>query len=217
MCHYRRFFSLHENMAFCESIPKPESFIKDFRYNPQEIINILESGRMIVTKRLSFISSAMLQYCECHVSEYYRILKTVLHDNFPDYYDTFVKVMETNNKLSARSIFIMKWEDFEEWCAFIFPVMKILEDKIPSQYHQGTGQARTLAFLAERLFYVWQVKNKKKQKFCTLYMPDDNLYSKSKTVKPRSYIRNMFSHIRVNTAINLLYLPDKIRSFLRRK
>ena len=217
MCHYRRYFSLHEDKAFCESIPKPESFIQTFRYNPQEIIDILESGKMIVTKPLLFSCSVQFQYCASHISDYYRVLKKVIKDNYPDYYDTFEDVMEFGTKLSARCIFIMKWEDFEEWCEFIFPVMSILEEKIPWQNHIGTSQARVLAVLAERLFYVWQIKNKKKRKFCAIYMPDEAIYSKRGREGLLTFLYRLCVYMQKSLAMGILFIPWRIKMFLRRK
>lgn len=216
MCHYRRFLALHENIAFCEAIPKPESFLEDFRYNPQEIIDILESGRIIVPKRLNFPYSAGAQYCLNHVSCDYRALKNVLRENFPDYYDVFVEVMEKNTKLSARLIHIMKWEDFDQWCRFVFAVMDILETMIPYKNYAGTEQSRVFAYLAERLFYVWQVKNRKKQKFCAIYMPDDVAYSERRG-GIRAFLYKLSLDLKCSAAMNILYGPHRILSHFRRK
>ena len=216
LCHYRRFFALHENKTLSEFIPKPESFLDDFRYNPQEIIDILEAGKIIVPKRMSFPYSAEAQYCICHVSDDYRALKEVLRKHFPDYYDVFVEVMEKNTKISSKLIHIMKWEDFDEWCRFLFSVMDILETRIPYQNYRGSSQNKVLAFLAERLFYVWQVKNRKKQKFCALYMPDDNLYNGRRS-GIRAFIYKLFLYVKSSIAMNILYGPHRIISLLRRK
>ena len=207
LCHYRRFLALHENIAFCEAIPKPESFLEDFRYNPQEIIDILESGRIIVPKRLNFPYSAGAQYCISCVSDDYRALKEVLRVDFPDYYDAFIDVMERNNKMSFKLIHIMKWEDFDQWCRFVFAVMDILETKIPYQNYRGTIQSRVFAYLAERLFYVWQVKNRKQRKSCAIYMCDNNAVEHNNHVR---FLHRLFNYARFEVSSCFALWPRRL-------
>ena len=217
LCHNRRYFALHENEIYSEAIPKPEAFIKDFRYNAQEIIDILEHGKIIVPKSIAYPYCVAAQYCFCHVSRDYKALTQVIQENFPDYSDAFNYVMEQNHKLASKIVFIMKWEDFENYCEFLFPVLSIMETKIPYKHYNGSDQVKVFAYQAERLFYVWQIKNRKKRKACALYMPDDNLYKNRGKGGFVPLLKKILIQLKISLSMNLLYLNKHIRFFLCRR
>ena len=90
--HYRRFFAFR-NAPFTDSIWKAESDIESYRIDTQKVISILESGRIIIPKRLTFPYSLMTNFCVCHVSDDYRTTMEVIRTKFPDYYDDFIITM----------------------------------------------------------------------------------------------------------------------------
>lgn len=157
--HYRRFFAFNEKMYFESRIWKPVEEIKDYRIDPQKIIDILESGKIIVAKKDTFYLPLHMQYSHAHNSEDYRTLKELIKEKFPDYYDDFINFMEKNNKMFSFCMFIMKYEDFEKYCEWIFSVLAELEYLVPFQCY-NPYQKRVLAFMGERLFNVYIRKNK---------------------------------------------------------
>ena len=222
LCHNRRYFAMNERNllykvnAFSEAIPKPEAFIKNIRYNAQEIIDILESGRIIIPKPVAYPFCVAAQYCYNHVSRDYRALTDVIQENFSDYATSFRYVMEENHKLSSKIMFIMKWEDFDKYCEWLFPVLAVMETKIPYKDYYGTDQVKVFAYQAERLFYVWQLKNRKKRKPCALYMADDNYYRDHRVKEGiLPFLKKMLVQMKVSLGMNIIYLNNHIRFFLR--
>lgn len=114
--HYRRFFALDRSKFFADRIFMSTSAIKDYRVRVDKVINILEAGKIIITKKRIFPFPLYVQYSTIHYSDDYRALKKVIQEKFPDYYDTFANFMHNNNKLSLYCMFIMKYEDFEKYC-----------------------------------------------------------------------------------------------------
>lgn len=165
--HYRRFFSFH-NVPFTSFEVMPDSEIESYRINPQKVISILESGRIILNTKRNFPYSLMTQYCFCCVREDYITTKEVIKTKFPDYYNDFIAVMERNNKIFNYNMFVMKYEDFEKYCEWLFAVLAEIEPLVPYQNYTAY-QKRVFAFLAERLFNVYVRKNKLKPAYSSVY------------------------------------------------
>ncbi len=180
LSHYRRFFAFR-NVPFSESIERAESDIESYRINPREVISILESGRIIIPKKKNYPYSLMIDFSVCHVSDDYKTTREVIRTKFPDYYDDFITVMEHNNKMSHYNMFIMKYEDFEKYCEWVFAVMSEVESLIPYQ-HYNRQQKRILGSITERLLNVYVRKNKLKPVYSSVYFYD-------KDVKPGGFLR----------------------------
>ena len=69
--------------------------------------------------------------------------------------------MEGNNKISLCCVFIMKWEDFEKYCEWLFSVLSEVEPLVSYQSYNLT-QRRVFAFMAELLLSMYVMKNKMK-------------------------------------------------------
>lgn len=170
--HYRRFFAFDKSKFFADRIFMPTSTIKDYRADAGKVASILEAGKIIVAKRNNLPIPIYLQYCQCHYSNDYRTLKKVIAEKFPDYYDSFVSFMEFNNKISFYCMFVMKYEDFEKYCEWLFAVLTEIEPEIPLQ-HYDPYQKRVLAFIAERLLNVYILKNRMNPEYMNVYFYDD--------------------------------------------
>ena len=129
--NYRRFFAFDEQQFLSSIITKLEEAIMYYKINAAKVIKILESGKVILMKPLTFPYTVAAQYCMCCISGDYRAVKEIIRDKFSDYYDAFIDVMERNNKLHVCNMFVMKWEDFEKYCEWLFTVLEALDNKIP--------------------------------------------------------------------------------------
>ena len=167
--HYRRFLAFHERKFLAETIAKPESEILKYHINPSEIIGMVSSGIIPVVNKMVFPYSIMFQYAQCHFSDDYKVLREIIRSKFPDYYDAFIRVMEHSSKLFARNIFIMKYDDFVQYCEWLFAVLDAVDEKIPYVHYGSPHQRRVPAFMAERLFNVYAAQHKLKLKHFNLY------------------------------------------------
>ena len=202
LSHYRRLFAFDEDRKFTEIINKYSSELQDYRLDAERIINILESGRIILAKRRVFGESIEHNYCVTHNSEDYRTLKRVIMEKFPDYYASFVEFMEKNNKISLCCMFIMKWEDFEKYCEWLFAVMSEVEPLVPYRsYNQN--QQRVFAFMAERLLSMYVMKNKMKPYYCSIYLYGDKSTSRNILVRVGGYLFRLIRFCRFELIFKL--------------
>ena len=202
LSHYRRLFAFDEDRKFTEIINKYPSEMQDYRLDAGRIINILESGRVILAKRRVFGESIEHNYCMMHNSEDYRILKRVIMEKFPDYYDSFVEFMEKNNKISLCCMFIMKWEDFEKYCEWLFAVMSEVEPLVPYRAYNQT-QRRVFAFMAERLLSMYVMKNKMMPYYCSIYLYGDKRTSRRISAKLGGYLFRLIRFCRLELIFKL--------------
>lgn len=200
LCHYRRFFAFDEQKFFAPVISKLEEDIANYRPDPEKIIKILESGRFIFTKKYVFPYSVAAHYCMSYVNDNYRVVKRIIEEKFPDYYEAFQDVMERNNKLSAYNMFIMKWEDFEKFCEWFFAVLAEAEQ---SYQINPTPYQRRL-FMTERLFNVYVYKHKMKAKYLNIYYYGDSTEPKNLLKRFLSCINRFFIVSKCNLAMFIL-------------
>ena len=200
LCHYRRFFAFDEQKFFVPDIPASEDSISHYKLDTDKIIRTLESGKIILVKPYTFPYSVKAHYCICHISDNYRATQEVIREKFPDYYDAFLDVMEHSNKLSARNMFIMKWEDFERYCEWLFAVLSYIE----ADYSINPKPEQRRLFMSERLLNVYIRKNAIRAKYFNIYSAE---YSYVKTGMLRnflSYIKRCLTVLRRNTAMFIL-------------
>lgn len=203
--HYRRFFALNEDRKFTDTINKFPSEINNYRVDAERIIKILESGKIILIKKRNFEFPLDVHYAQFHCSEDYRTLKRVIKEKFPDYYESFIDFMERNNKISLYCMFIMKYEDFEKYCEWLFAVLSEVEPLVHTEYYEPY-QKRVFAFFAERLLNVYVRKNNKKPEYCSIYFYGDKATSKNIFVKIGGYIFRLLRFCRFEMIFHLLKL-----------
>ncbi len=205
---YRRLFAFDRYEKFRLAFPCNDSDILNYKVSPyelNEIKKILDDGYIITVEPYYFYTSLKTQYNDFHVGTDYRILKDVIKNDFPDYYESFINIMEHNNRFIPLCLFAMTYNDFENYCEWLFDVLSRVEKKIHIE-HYDTYQKRVLAYMAERLFGVWLVKNNKKMFHRNIYFYDPN----NKPFTERNIIRRAGSlckrfkeHLKINFAFNL--------------
>ena len=212
LMHYRRFFAFDERKFFVEAINKPESYIANYKIDPERIINIIDSDKIIVPSQYIFPYSLRIQYNSCHFSEDLRVLEGIIKNQFSDYYEAFTEVMD-GNKLYARNIFIMKYNDFCEYCEWIFAVLDEVDKRINYQTY-SLVQRRAPGYMSERLFNVYMHKHGKKLKFFNLYYFDD----KYKLLRHKFilFVIDMFGYLRDELTTALLRSNGKFIGMLSR-
>lgn len=82
LCHYRRYFDFHNQ---CKSwVPYTSFHISKYKELnisiPQNIINRIYKGKVVIPKEINFPLSNYNQYCTCHISDDIRILGTIIKE-----------------------------------------------------------------------------------------------------------------------------------------
>jgi len=163
LCHYRRYFDFHGQcrmfMPF-ENIPT-DRFDKTDITIPNAVLETVSKGAVVVAKPWEYPHCLAIDYCVAHISEDLRTLQHIIKATQPQkVVDAFNVVMYQNNALIPYNMFLMKWSDFDAYCNWIFPILAEAERRI-NIHNYNDVQKRIFGYMAERLFNVWLVAEKK--------------------------------------------------------
>lgn len=166
--HYRRLFVFDETDNVHAKILQPESEIANYKADWQEVIKTLDAGKIFLVRPEKLSPTVQKHFQGIHYLADYDVLKRVIREHFPDYYEDFINVMEHNSDISLYCMFVMKYDDFVKYCDWLFAVLGKVEPQIPYQYYDAY-QKRVLAFMADRLINVYVRKNKMNVEYRSIY------------------------------------------------
>ena len=150
LVHYRRYF------AGKRSFLKKDPFERIA--GQSEIEKVLRKTDIIVPKkRHYYIESLYSHYAHTHYKEHLDITRNILVNNYPEYVEAFDRVMK---RTSAHmfNMLIMSRERCNEYCEWVFSVLKELEKHIDIDAY-NSYQARLYGRVSELLLDVWIWKN----------------------------------------------------------
>jgi len=141
LVHYRRYFKIGNKIL-----------------EKQDVENILKSHSIIVTKKRNyFITSIEKHYEKAHVKEDLELTRKIIIDLFPDYIDSYNKVMK-GSSISLYNMFVTDSITLSNYCDWLFKIIDLVYERLDiTKYDQY--QKRVIGFLSERLFNVWIDKN----------------------------------------------------------
>ena len=176
LCHYRRYLDFHNQCQ--KGVPQTE--IKTDALNsldfsvPQKYINKIIEGYIVLPKALHLPQTVQQAYCESHISDDFRVMeKAVNNSNLNEAEYAFKSVVKNGNKLSRYNMFLMRWEDFDEYCKWLFSVLSEIERKTDISYYNSV-QKRIYGYMSERLFNVWIKANHRKTLETPVIFVSDN-------------------------------------------
>ena len=152
--HYRRFFSFDETRLTASGIPKDVKNIAQYKLDKLKIESWLSSNKVITTPKAHLKTSVASGYEHAHYSSDLRIVHDIVHDIFPESLQAFNDVFLGCNYFYDCNMFIMSWNEFDEYCKWLFAILFEAEKRIDIS-HYDTYQKRIFGFLAERLWTVW--------------------------------------------------------------
>lgn len=196
--HYRRYFDFSKRFAYgssCNFITEED--IKKRKSILPDLGSIFKKYDIVVPTATQYPFSLMDDYFYNHIKEDYNILKRTVKQLYPEYMDTFHKVMERNSKLRPFNMFITSQEIFDSYSQWLFNILFEVQKKVKiSGYAQ---QARVFGFMAERLLNVYLAHNKLRIKEVPVMMV---------TNTPNKPVHNIVRYIR-NKILSILYLLGK--------
>lgn len=163
LCHYRRYFDFYNKCGRFNPFVKIPS--KDFNSTnltiPDNILNKVMSGKVVVPRKSNLGMDIRSHYCCFHYSEDFRVVESYINKNKTQLEkDIFYKVMYCTHKIIYYNMFIMRWQDFCEYCEWLFDILEYAEQEIDIS-NRTPVQQRVFGYLAERLFNVWlRLRNK---------------------------------------------------------
>jgi len=147
LCHYRRYFTIHQFVIGMDS--KRKSI-----FTHQDYERLLANYDCILPKKRNyFIETVRSQYNHAHHKKNLDEVEKIIKEIYPQYSQSFTKVMN-RRRLHIYNMFVMKWDLFDRYCAFLFDVLFELERRIDITDYD-IREARVFGFIGERLLDVW--------------------------------------------------------------
>jgi len=203
LAHYRRFFALNKPLErYTEieklGIPKMENY-EDL------IMHSLENNDIILVKQASFGFNLKEQYAQWHYSSDLSCMKDIIHELYPEYDESFLHFFENNNKISLYCMFIARYDFFNAYSEWLFPLLFEAEKRIDISGYDA-HQKRVLAFLAERLLNIYVYHHQLKVVYEPVYFI--------------TRVRNINSKLNIKSASRraiMLITPYGVIEWLKRK
>ncbi|QAR35027.1 DUF4422 domain-containing protein [Latilactobacillus curvatus] len=167
LVHYRRYLGTARKKDFSSILDAKE--IESFFNQGYDVI--------VPKKRDYLIESNYSHYVNSHEKEPMDELERVIRQDYPEYMDSYKYVME-NHKAHMFNMFIMKKENFNRYCKWMFNILSIIEDNIDiSNYN--SYEKRVYGFLSELMLDIWLTKEQLHVKEVNfIYMENEHLVKK---------------------------------------
>ena len=189
LCHYRRYFNFHTHgTMFSDSTIIHSEKFDDLDLSLPNIDGLFSQYDAVIAKPRIYPYSLSVDYCVGQVSEDLLTLYEVVEAKYPDYSVDMKNVFLKNNKLSHYNMFILRWEDFNNYCEWLFDVLFEVRKKINIENY-SVYQGRIWGFMSERLLQVWLLHNNKRVKHYPIYWIVDNKQQKSIFNRMQRYLR----------------------------
>lgn len=201
--HYRRYFSFDERKFFDDALNKKTDEVTGYRLNKAKLEKILEKHDCILGRQTRFMYPIEMQYCLCHVSDDARTLTKIVHEKFPEYDEAMYDFYSHSNRLSPCNMTIMKWNDFDAYCSWLFEILFEAEKRIDISNY-STNQKRIFGFMAERLFNVYAKRNFRRMKFLPFVMYDDKFAAEKPSFIRRTFVYRIYALLKTELTFFLL-------------
>ncbi len=143
LCHYRRYFAGKLFGSKWERILTGEQAEKLLSKEPV----------VLPKKRNYYIETGWSQYAHAHHEEDLLAVRAILETRYPAYVPAFDRTL--SRTCGHRfNMFIMRRENLDAYCAWLFSVLAELEEKLDISEYSSNDQ-RVFGFVAERLLDVW--------------------------------------------------------------
>lgn len=147
LAHYRRFLSKNWIRRDCNNI-----------ISIDEAGTLLNEFDLILPKKSCLWGTVENQYSNGQHSKDYKLCGEILKEKYPDYYDDFVAVSQSD-AIYICNIFIGRKSIIDSYCEWLFSILFELENKVDLTDY-SVSEKRIFGYLSERLFNVWIRHNK---------------------------------------------------------
>ena len=217
LVHYRRFFSRNNRL-------NPVHFMNHFLH-PSYSENLILTEADIQ----EYLSGAdiILQYpvfpsLVCAREDLLRfvfprdvlILDHVIHHDFPEYADSYEKVMLSTN-ISYLNMFVARRETCDSYCEWLFQVLEKVETKLDGLEKYDAQHRRIFGYLSEVLLNVWVLHHHLRVQYAfVLQLETEKKLSIKSSLQQR--VKAKLSNKPVASAVNMLFysVPCRYRQLV---
>jgi len=176
LVHYRRYF-------------KGNNILLKGKYiaSESELLNYLSDADILLPKQRNYYIETIKQhYKNAHNEKDLMETKQIIEELYPEYLVSFDEFMN-QTKIYLFNMSIMKVEDFNNYCKWLFDILFTLEKRIDISDYDAY-QKRVFGFLSERLFNVWvNHQNLKVKEISVSNIEGENLLAKGINMLRRKY------------------------------
>lgn len=156
IAHYRRYLTAKKNyqIAKCRNdIKKKLEYVLAGR----ELRQLELRYDIIVPARRHYIIETLYShYSHSHYEEHLDIARQILKEKYPQYLETFDKVMKARSGYMFN-MFIMRKALLDEYCTWLFDILFELEQRVNME-GLSMFQSRLFGRVSELLFNVWLIR-----------------------------------------------------------
>lgn len=162
LVHYRRYLSMSK---------RPKTF--DDVLSANQVLDLLQKYDVLVPQHAWYPETIEKHFINCKKDDilphthYIDVLRNTIQNQFPKYLNSFNDVMDSH-KAHMYNMFIMKKEDADEYCDWLFSVLFSVESKISGP----DLEMRVMGGLGEFLLDTWLMANGKRIKELKLYQTE---------------------------------------------
>lgn len=162
--HYRRYFLLNQISFYKQLFIKKESEIFSYGLPLKKLNRLLSDDFTIIPSRKIYAYPLAYDYALAHHYEDLKIFVKIASEKNPKCTDVLKKHLLHNNKLSHFNMFIMKWDNFDKYCKWLFDTLEETEKYINISNYSSV-QRRIYGYMAERLLNVFCQSENLKTKY----------------------------------------------------
>lgn len=149
LVHYRRHFA---SPSFIKKLKARDRF--DQIASGNEIRSALQAADILVPKKRNYyIETVYSHYSHTFDGKQFDVLREILLEMQPEYVRAFDILMQSTSA-HIYNMFVMSRERFDEYCAWMFPIIEELIRRIPPEIYDAFG-ARYPGRVSERLLDIW--------------------------------------------------------------
>lgn len=165
ICHYRRLFDFNKKsrpfMAW-DALDYDE--LDNYDYSIPNFEKIFKKKDIVLHKPYICQYDLRLMYCQGHLRDDFDKMERVIATQTPEYSNAFKRVMYNNNRASLHNLLIMRKEEYDKLCSWMFSILFQIE-KETDYTSYSTFQKRMPAIMSERLVMIYVQKNKLRTKY----------------------------------------------------
>lgn len=179
LAHYRRYF-----------VGKSLQLKSKFIISEEELLFHLKDCDIILPKKRNYyIENIETHYKNAHYEKDLLETKKIISEKYPEFLNSF-EITMSQKKLFLYNMFVMKTNEFEKYCEWLFDILFELERRIDISNY-SSYQGRVFGFLSERLFNIWILQKKYITKeLKTVNIDGENLFLKAIGLLERKFLKN---------------------------
>ena len=169
--HYRRYFDFQKKWPQF-SADKRFVLVDDFLKQDYRFPNLgmlLQKYDIILPVARHWRVSNTQQYGNFHIAKDWEMLRQIIKERSPQYFNAFEKTMDLSNKSVGYNMFITHWKYFEAYSEWLFDILFEVERRV--QPIDDPIQSRIYGYMSERLINVFCEHHHLRIKNVPLIMP----------------------------------------------